>query len=165
MELSEAIQFIQCSPLLHAGISRWADLGSGSGLYARALSHYLPEGSTIYAVDKQLPARKIKGIQWLELDFVTDHLPFDPLDGILMANALHYVKDKPTFVQKTSGCLKPDGQFIVIEYDIERPVPVWVPYPLPFRALATLFPHKKIQKLGERPSVYGQGNMYAALIF
>lgn len=29
MELSEAIQFIRCDVLQHAGISRWADLGCG----------------------------------------------------------------------------------------------------------------------------------------
>ncbi|OMP78348.1 class I SAM-dependent methyltransferase [[Flexibacter] sp. ATCC 35208] len=162
MQLSEAIQFIQCDILQHAPVSKWADLGCGSGLFSMALAHYLPEGSTIYAVDHK-PATRIPGhgIEIFELDFVFDPFPFGAVDGILMANSLHYVKDKPAFLQKLKRYC---STLLVIEYDIEKPVPTWVPYPVSYSKLTTCFPDKQIKKLRERPSAYGQGNMYAALI-
>lgn len=159
MQLSEAIELIKCDALQHAPISRWADLGCGSGLFTTALAHYLPKGSTIYAIDQKLPANiPGHGIQLLQRNFVSDELP--QVDGILMANSLHYVKDKYTFLNKTQA-----GTFLIVEYDIEKPVPVWVPYPVSFNKLSIYFPNKQIIKLHERPSAYGQGNMYAALIY
>ncbi|SFW87673.1 class I SAM-dependent methyltransferase [Chitinophaga sancti] len=162
MQLPEAIQFIQCEVLQQAPISQWADLGCGSGLFSTALAHYMPEGSTIYAIDHK-PATRIAGhgIQIFDLDFVSDPLPFGQIDGILMANSLHYVRDQPAFIQKLSFYT---SSLIVIEYDIEKPVPTWVPFPVSYSKLPTLFPNRKIVKLGERPSAYGQGDMYSALI-
>lgn len=162
MELSEAIQFIQCDVLQHAGISQWADLGCGSGLFSTALAHYLPEGSTIYAIDHK-PATRIAGhgIKIFNLDFVFDPLPFGQIDGVLMANSLHYVKDQAAFVRKLKNHT---DRLIIIEYDIEKPVPTWVPFPVSYSKLSTHFPGRKIKKLGERASAYGQGNMYSALI-
>lgn len=163
MQLSEAIQFIQCEVLQHAPVSQWADLGCGSGLFSTALSHYLPVGSTIYAIDHKPGTRIVgHGIKIYDLDFVTDPLPFGEIDGILMANSLHYVKDKGAFLQKLK---RHSATLLVIEYDLERPVPTWVPFPVSYRSLPALFPDKKIEKLSERPSAYGQGNMYAALIY
>lgn len=163
MQLSEAIQFIQCDLLQQAPVSTWADLGCGSGLFSTALAHYLPEGSTIYAIDHK-PATRIggHGIRIFDLDFVFDPLPFGQIDGILMANSLHYVRDQSAFIQKLSAYT---STLIVIEYDIERPVPTWVPFPVSYSKLSTLFPDKQIKKISERPSAYGQGNMYAALIY
>ena len=162
MQLPEAIQFIQCEVLQQAPISQWADLGCGSGLFSTALAHYLPEGSTIYAIDHK-PATRIAGhgIQIFHLDFVFDPLPFGQIDGILMANSLHYVKDQPAFVQQLK---KHTRNLIIVEYDIEKPVPTWVPYPVSYSKLSTHFPDRQIEKLSERHSAYGQGNMYSALI-
>lgn len=162
MQLSEAIQFIQCEVLQQAPVSQWADLGCGSGLFSTALAHYLPEGSTIYAIDHR-PATKIAGhgIRIFDLDFVFDPLPFGQIDGILMANSLHYVKDQPAFIEKLSAYT---SSLIIIEYDIEKPVPTWVPNPVSFNKLVRLFPGKQVDKLSERPSAYGQGNMYSAFI-
>lgn len=162
MQLSEAIQFIQCDVLTHAPVSKWADLGCGSGLFSTALAHYLPQGSTIYAIDHK-PATRIPGhgIHIFDLDFVVDPLPFGQIDGILMANSLHYVNDQSAFVQKLENHTR---NLIIIEYDIEKPVPTWVPYPVSYRKLLTYFPGMQVKKISERPSAYGQGNMYSALI-
>lgn len=163
MQLSEAIQFIRCDLLQQAPVSMWADLGCGSGLFSTALAHYLPEGSTIYAIDHK-PATKIAGhgVKIYDLDFVADPFPFGKIDGILMANSLHYVKSQTAFIQKLQSHT---STLLVIEYDIEKPVPTWVPFPVSYSKLLTLFPDKKIEKLSERTSAYGQGNMYAALIY
>ena len=165
MQPKDAIKLNDCKELPTSQAARWAHLECGSGLFSTALSAMLPAGSTIYAADKQLPTNiPGEGIQLTQLDFVKDPLPFEQLDGILMANALHYVKDKSAFLAKARRCLRPGGYFLFVEYDTEQAVPVWVPYPVSYQKLATLFPDNKIKKLGERPSIYGRTSMYAALV-
>ncbi|MEP7107061.1 MAG: methyltransferase domain-containing protein [Ferruginibacter sp.] len=155
-----------------AGISRWADLGCGEGLFTVALSRMLTEGSIIYGIDKKsLIKSRVTGngvkIIARKLDFVNDDLVLQNLDGILLANSIHYVKDKLGFIGKMKLCLKPLAHFLIVEYDIEVPVAVWVPYPLSFLSMTRLFKSagfNQIKKLGERSSVYGNRNIYSALI-
>ncbi len=169
MELATAIQLIKNNQLPQESPTTWADLGCGSGLFTFALANLLKAGSTIYAIDKSpvrldsFPANGVE-IKTLQLDFVSEKLPFQQLDGILMANSLHYVRDKTVLIQQLLECLQPDGQFLMVEYDTDMPVPQWVPYPLSFRSLQKLFANDSVQHLGEHPSVYGRANMYAALI-
>ncbi len=173
MELSEAIALIQNDHLPPSGPGIWADLGCGSGMFTFALAHLLKPGSTIHAVDKDpvilkpLPNPNGIAIHTLQLDFVADTLPLPPLDGILMANSLHFVSDKITLLNKLTACLKPGGCFLIVEYDTDRPTPPWVPYPLSFQALQPFFVRHgltSVQKLGERISAYRRANMYAAWI-
>ncbi len=173
MELSEAIELIQNDHLPPAAPANWADLGCGSGLFTFALAHMLKAGSTIHAVDRDpvmlqaLPNPNAIAIHTLQLDFVAATLPLRQLDGILMANSLHYVRDKKSLLTKLSACLKPGGCFLIVEYDTDRPVPQWVPYPVSFRSLQPLFVRHgltSVQKLGERTSAYGRANMYAAWV-
>ena len=127
MDLSTASTLIQ-GPLIHATApERWADLGAGSGLFTKALARLLQPGSEIYAVDKKPgPAfrdfPKTVHLHTLQLDFVLNRLPFGNLDGILMANSLHFVKDKTIFLEKLKGALKTRGMLIVVEYDTDIPV-------------------------------------------
>jgi ubiquinone/menaquinone biosynthesis C-methylase UbiE len=172
MQLSEAIQLIRNDKLSRSTPTDWADLGCGSGLFTYALSDFLNSGSRIYAVDKTNPLKPEKqpnGVEVIPIqkDFVRDPLELPPLDGILMANALHYVENKPGFIDKLKRYLKPKSGFLIVEYDLDKPVPTWVPYPVSFVALTRLFKtagYGSVEKLGERPSRYGRGNMYAALI-
>lgn len=173
MELSEAIELIQNSRFPQADTAVWADLGCGSGLFTFALAHFLPAGSTIHAVDKEpvafngSPRPEGTIVQPWKLDFIAELLPFRDLDGILMANSLHYVSDKKGLIKRLSTYMKPDGPFLIVEYDTDKPVPHWVPYPVSFRSLQPLFAglgYKNVEKLGERPSVYGRAGMYAAWI-
>jgi ubiquinone/menaquinone biosynthesis C-methylase UbiE len=173
MELREAIQLIKSDHLTQPHPSNWADLGCGSGIFTTALSHYLQPGSKVYAVDKHppvavpvQPATDI-AVEIVQLDFVKEDWPFSKLDGVLMGNAFHYVKDKVAFIEKLQRYLKPDGYVVVIEYDTERVVPIWVPYPINFISLRRLFQEEgytQIDKLNEKTSIYGNANLYAALI-
>src|SRR5205085_9890881 len=109
-------------------------------IFTEALIEILEEGKVL-AIDKsphalytnpQLakpePSSIIK-VEILKADF--NH-PFDlpRLDGILMANALHYAKDPLQVLKNVLSSLNPDGLFILIEYDTDKPNPPWVPYPL-----------------------------------
>lgn len=169
MELNEAIELIQYEGIAGPGASAWADLGCGSGLFSRALSGLLQAGSTVYAVDKEpvsLESNNGVTIKPLQLDFVANDLPLQNLDGILMANSLHYVKDQHAFIKKAAACLKAGGSFLIIEYDTDKANP-WVPYPLSYHTLLKLFHragYPNISRLHEHASIYGRANMYSALI-
>lgn len=105
-------------------------------------------------------------LKQLALDFVRNELPFSGLDGILMANSFHYVKEKVAFIEKLKQALKKAGMLIMVEYDTSIPVGNWVPYPVDFSNLKTLFMKVGfgiVEKLSEYPSAYGR-KMYSAII-
>ncbi|TAN12625.1 MAG: class I SAM-dependent methyltransferase [Chitinophagaceae bacterium] len=172
MQLQEAIHLIRNNFLRQQeGPAVWADLGCGSGLFTKALSSFLSPGSMIYAVDKHLSLQERHlngvGIIPVQADFVREELQMEKLDGLLMANSLHYVKDKPVFLEKLKKYMKEEIHFLIVEYDTDIPVPVWVPYPVNFNSLISLFTnagYHRIQKLGERPSRFRRSDMYAAII-
>lgn len=152
----------------------WADLGCGDGTFTRALAHLLSPGSVVHAVDVDDEALAGMAAEQNRVTIVTHHAdfmrrpwPFDErLDGILMANSLHYVRDQETFVRECDARLNADGRFIIVEYDFDRPNR-WVPYPVSRHRLTALFAAAGYSSpvwLGSRPSVYQRGEMYAALI-
>jgi ubiquinone/menaquinone biosynthesis C-methylase UbiE len=119
----------------------WADFGAGWGNFTLALRRILGREAIIHAVDRdadglhttqQRHAQQYSEspLQLWTQDFTQ---PFDlpPLDGLLIANALHFVpsKQRPAVVERLAGYLKPDGRMIVIEYNMRVPRP-WIPYPL-----------------------------------
>jgi trans-aconitate methyltransferase len=143
----------------------WADLGCGTGTFTEALFHLLPAGSPIEAVDQQRQHLNIP-VNFTRANFETDNLILPPLDGVLMANSLHYVKDKKKLIHKLETYFAKDRNFLIVEYDTDI-ANTWVPYPLSFQNLTTLFTeigYKEITKLDERPSVYRRAEIYAALI-
>lgn len=170
MKKNEAIDLLAGLPPLNAAPSQWADLGCGTGLFTVALAHYLAKGSTIYGVDtvKVAPPDISPGEQIsilpLELDFVKENLPLTGLSGILMANSLHYVQDKPAFLDTVKTRLLPQHHWILAEYDTDASNP-WVPFPVSFNRLQKLFAdagYRQGMKLKERRSVYGRANIYTA---
>jgi SAM-dependent methyltransferase len=169
MQLPEAISLIQKGIFPHSSPQTWADLGAGNGLFSEALLSILLPGSTIHAVDlhKQPNLQHHPPIIFHQADFVKDKLPLPTLDGILMANSLHYVKEQVACIQQLKTYLRNyAGVFILIEYDTERGNQ-WVPYPVSFARAQTIFGNagfSKIEKIGERPSMYRRDSIYAALI-
>ena len=67
-------------------------------------------------------------LQTLRADF-TRELSLPALDGVVMANALHFVADKAPALSRLIRLLKPGGRLIVVEYNTNRGNPA-VPYPL-----------------------------------
>lgn len=175
MELNTAVKLIDNS-YLNKDINRpeiWADLGCGNGLFTKALATLLADDSTIYAIDKadafntnNRPQNKTN-IIFHKQDIEKQELNLPPLDGILMANMLHYIKDKEVFLEKLKRILKPAGAFLLVEYDTDIPVSHWVPFPVSFNAATQLFRqvgYKKIEKLGSQASLYQHSNLYSAII-
>lgn len=164
--------------LIEAGVEQthvkqiWADLGAGNGVFTHALSTLLHDGSTVYAVDKNF-ARMDSIRVWqqvvlkkIQADFTKDAWNTEPLNGILMANALHFVKDKEPFLKQLKEKLILDGRLIIVEYEMAKGN-LWVPYPVGVNALSALVKRAgftTIQKLKEIPSVYGNRMMYSVMV-
>jgi ubiquinone/menaquinone biosynthesis C-methylase UbiE len=120
---------------------RWADLGAGEGAFTLALAELLGARAHITAVDKD--ARAVSGIgdemsrrfpgvavTTMAADF-TRPLKLDGLDGVLMANSLHFVRDKAPVLALIRGMLQPHGRLIVVEYGSDSGNP-WVPHPFSY---------------------------------
>lgn len=166
----EAVELLTPCRLDREHPSTWIDLGCGSGLFTYALAALLAPESRIYAVDKQPGfVRKNGGnvlVEVLRSDFIHDQLPFADVDGIQMANSLHYVKDKSAFIRKMKRHLHAASRWVIIEYDTRKANP-WVPYPVDFDNLQQLFGregYQQVVKRSKRPSLYNAENMYCATV-
>lgn len=164
--------------LLRKGIDTpggvWADLGSGGGAFTLALADLIGPEGTIYSVDKSAGALREQEqemrvrfpettARYIVADF-TRRLDLPPLDGVVMANSLHYVKQKDAMIQLVRSYLKPGGRFLLVEYNADRGN-MWVPYPLSFGTWETLARKNgfaSTQLLATVPSRF-LGSMYSAL--
>ncbi len=119
----------------------WADLGCGTGAFTLALADLLGPGAHIYAVDQDRRALSVLAeavrasfpqvnVECLAADF-TNQLTLPPLDGILMANSLHFVRNKAPVLAQLRTYLRPAGSLLLVEYNADRGNP-WVPYPLAY---------------------------------
>lgn len=130
--------------LLRDGVPRggvWADLGSGEGAFTLALADLLGGDGRIYSVEREAAALRVQreamaerfpgvAAEFLRADF-TKPLDLPPLDGIVMANSLHFYRDKQALVQRLVGHLRDQGRLILVEYDADQGNP-WVPHPISF---------------------------------
>lgn len=165
MTAQEAARLIHLPHLTTRYPQTWADLGSGSGLFSEALLRQLPPQSQVYAVDRSTIPHPAPGIIPVQRDFLDFPWDLPPLNGILMANALHFVEQQEIFLQQAAQHLLPGGQFLFVEYDTDTPNP-WVPYPLSLSTLQSRFRHLGLQppqSLHTMPSKFGHARLYAAV--
>jgi SAM-dependent methyltransferase len=117
------------------GSGVWADLGAGTGTFTRALLSLLRPGSRVYAVDNDTAAitalRKLgDSVIAVRADFSKSlEFPEASIDGMLLANSLHFVPDVGVVLKRLVGLVKPGGRVVVVEYD-RRSANPWVPYPV-----------------------------------
>jgi ubiquinone/menaquinone biosynthesis C-methylase UbiE len=155
------------------GAGLWADLGAGSGTFTRALVEILGPGSTVYAVDRNAAALQTTApnasaaILPVKADFTTSFdlpgLGDAMLGGILLANALHSVRDAERVLTTLVRRVRVGGRVVIVEYD-QRPSSQWVPYPIPstrWPALAKAAGLSGASITATRPSEYS-GSLYAA---
>jgi ubiquinone/menaquinone biosynthesis C-methylase UbiE len=173
VELADAIAMLAPSGIGADPPSTWADLGCGAGTFTRALAAVIAAGSTIHAMDRDAaalsalpPTHEGVGIVPHRGDFTRLPWPFAAPDGILMANALHFVADQAAFLRACSAQGTRPPRFLIVEYDTDR-ANRWVPYPVGRARLATLFTaagYGSIRVLGTRRSIYQRAPLYAAAI-
>lgn len=136
----------------------WADLGAGSGAFTFATRELSGPTASIYAVDKDHASLNeleqdyrarfgdsqnlhlITGDFTHTLDTSTGSVQRLPaLDGIVMANSLHFLKDKEKILRQVHSYLKPNGILLIVEYNVDSGNP-WVPYPFSFETYRKLAP-------------------------
>ena len=168
MKIRDATDLIRTSMIEWARPQSWCDLGCGNGTFTIALAESLASGSTILAVDFEQRAlgavpdeyqgvtvRKVLG------DLRSPGLRLPSVDGILMANSLHFIPDQHLFLRRLQSVT---DRFLIVEYERSTPS-LWGPYPVGFDRLCQLFSEmgvKRVQRLATRRSRFG-GTMYSAL--
>ena len=151
----------------------WADLGAGTGVFTRALAALVGPTGHVFAVDaddralgavrRWAAAAAGPEISVVHAD-VTGPLSLPPLDGVVMANVLHFVANAESVMPRIAALLRPGGRLVLIEYEGRRPGP-WVPYPVSaarFRELAAAAGLSEPRVAATRPSRFG-GEIYAAV--
>jgi len=154
----------------------WADLGSGRGAFTLALADCLGIDSHIYSVDTDRRALKVQEtrlgaefpqneVTFKQGDF-TGKLDLPPLDGVIMANSLHFVQDKLTVIKQVRAMLKADGRLIMVEYDTAQGNYA-VPYPITFSTWTRIADNAgftKTELLATRPSRF-LGQFFSAVSY
>ncbi len=137
--------------LLRGGVAQpdgvWADFGSGTGAFTLALADLIGPTGTIYSIEqdrsalaqqeRSLQAQFPTSIVHYRLADYTRPIDLPTLDGIVMANSLHFHPDKEPIVQLLKRYLRSQGRFILVEYNIEEGNSA-VPYPVSYRQWETL---------------------------
>lgn len=156
----------------------WAELGSGSGTFTLALVELIGPLGRIYSVDKnkaalqdqardiqkRFPGDKPK-IQYLNTDY-TLPLSLPSLNGVVIANSLHFHQDKIAVLELIHDYLLPRGCLILVEYNSDQGN-TWVPYPVSFsswRSLAAEVGFERTRLL-ERVTSSFMGEVYSAISY
>ena len=143
----------------------WADLGAGEGAFTFALSDVLGPTAHIVAIDKD--ARAMRGLDGridVRVADFTRPLDVHNLDGVLMANSLHFVRDKGPVLESVHGMLRAEGRLIIVEYGTDRGNP-WVPYPFTYEQWEKMAARADFQKTRLMKTVPSRwlGTMYSAV--
>ena len=174
MDHKDHVYLLQKGVPGQAGI--WADLGSGAGAFTLALADLIGPTGEIYSVDRDnrslreqeramragFPATTV---HYITGDF-TRRLNLPLLDGVVMANSLHYVRQKDPVLQLVRSYLRPGGRLILVEYNADRGN-MWVPYPLSYgswEVLASKNGFAQTRLLATVPSRFF-GEIYSAVSF
>ena len=142
----------------------WADFGSGTGAFTLALAELLGPAGVVHSIEQnrsalaqqeqvlrtQFPAT----IVHYHLADFTHPIDLPLLDGIVMANALHFHRLKEDVVKLLKSYLRPQGRFLLVEYNVEQGNSA-VPFPIAFSqwdALAARCGFARTRLLKTRPS-------------
>ena len=165
MNHTDHINLLRPAKLYQGGV--WADFGAGSGAFTLALRELIGADAVIYAVDKNRASlhelesayrarfTSTLNLTLLAKDF-SQSLGLPALDGILMANSLHFFKDREKILRHVKTFLKPSGQLLLIEYNVDSGN-LWVPYPFSFETfckLASLAGFSEPRLLAKHPSSF-----------
>jgi ubiquinone/menaquinone biosynthesis C-methylase UbiE len=173
MDHNDHVNLLRRANLAEGGT--WADLGAGSGAFTLALRELIGLDGVIFAVDRvKSSLRELENNHRARFS-TTDNLillpkdlsrPLDipPLDGIVMANSLHFFKDQEKVLRDIRTFLKPDGVLLLVEYNVDSGN-LWVPHPLSFETWRSLAPRAGFTEprlLAKVPSMFLK-EIYSAL--
>lgn len=125
----------------------WADFGSGTGAFTLALAECIGPTGQIYSIDQKRESLRQQEVvmngrfphnqlTYITADY-TQPLDLPPLDGIIIANALHFQRRKDGIIQLLYSYLRPGGQLILVEYNVDRGN-LWVPHPFTYKVWETM---------------------------
>jgi ubiquinone/menaquinone biosynthesis C-methylase UbiE len=139
MNHTDHVRLLQKGVAAPGGV--WADLGAGDGAFTLALADLIGETGTIYAVDRDAGAlRRLERTMQERFPEITLHtlvgdferpLPLPALDGIVMANSLHFSRHKSGPLARVRGYLQPGGRLLIVEYNTDHGN-LWVPHPFSY---------------------------------
>src|SRR3977135_2379696 len=105
MYIADATGLIRTDQISGDRAQTWCDLGCGTGTFTLALATLLSPGSVIHAIDKnekslsQIPDRYQEVTIHKEVvDLRENDLSLPALDGVLMANFLHFIEKQGAFL-------------------------------------------------------------------
>jgi SAM-dependent methyltransferase len=167
MKISQATALLRTPLIEWVRPQDWCDLGCGTGTFTTALAELLAPGSTIHAVDldqkalEEIPDR-YDGVQIRKIlgDLRSSNLRLPSVDGILMANSLHFIREQHLLLKRLVSLT---DRFLIVEYERSRPN-LWGPFPVGFAKLCELFSEvgvERVEKLATTRSRFG-GAMYSA---
>jgi tRNA A58 N-methylase Trm61 len=153
--------------LLRGGVTpggTWADFGSGTGAFTLALAELIGPSGALHSIERdeyairqqqramhdRFPDRRV---HYHTADF-TRPIDLPALDGLVIANALHFYRQPLSIVQRLKAFLKSGGRFVIVEYNVEQGNSA-VPYPISLEhwvelAASAGFAHT--ERLATRPS-------------
>lgn len=162
MDHNDHVRLLRDGIPSHGGI--WADLGSGTGAFTLALAELIGPTGVIHSVDRnkhslrQQERRMEKMFGEIHVNYhvadFTAQIDLPLLDGIVMANSLHFQRDQERTASHIYGYLKPGGRLLLVEYNVKRGNYA-VPYPVPFERwvhLAEKAGFNETSLLARRPS-------------
>src|SRR5215204_866349 len=175
MDHTDHVNLLRPANLPKGGI--YADFGAGSGAFTLALRELIGFHASIYVVDKDQRALHdlekahraefgtSQNVHTMRGDF-TRALSLPPLDGIVMANSLHFFKDHVKVLHHVRSFLKQNGILLLVEYNVDSGN-LWVPQPLSFETYCTVAPRAGFSEprlLAKAPSRF-LNEFYAALAY
>ena len=106
-----------------------ADIGAGTGYFARRFARH---AAKVYAVDiddKLLAIARVKAPANLETILARPddpRLPEHSIDTVFFCDVLHHIENRPAYYTNVAQALKPGGRIVVIEF-FKKPLPVGPP--------------------------------------
>lgn len=133
--------------LLETPSGIWLDAGCGDGVFADVLRESNPAELCVIGLDrdryslrrfsncldsKQQPALAVLG----DLE---SELPFTGLDGILLANVLHYFAhpEQVNILRRVARAMNHSGMLVIVEYNSNQSTSA-VPHPIPLSSVSQL---------------------------
>ncbi len=108
-----------------------ADIGAGTGTFARPLARAVAPGGKLLAVeinqelldyiDDRSKEEKIDNIQTVFGEFDDPKLPTRQVDLAFIHSVLHHIEHRAVYLKNLATYMKPTGRIVIIDADQEQP--------------------------------------------